>query len=441
MPLARFRREMTILVAIAAAAAILRLGLGLSFRQNYYAVPLAGTQLRSEADYLRTGLMELTDSQQYLLLARSLPAYHWDGRPNTFRPPGYPMFIRLCGSRVPVLLFVQALLGGLSVLGIGWLALRRFGKAAGYAAALLLAIDVPSLLYSGLVMSETLFAALVVLALVLHERGHVALTGLALGFGALVRPVGLVLVLPFAIALALRHDWRRTVLLVALFAVLPALWCGRNWFYYHRVAYTSNGAFNLLYSDAAAVVASREHVPRDSARTLVAQQAAVPEDEENPLAIAPLLEREALRVIAGDPLRYAGLAARGIGWTLTGTKSDELVGFLIRGAETGYGASVGTRLRSADGTERAVVLGLSAIELLLTAGSLLLALIALLRRRTSAKVLLPLAVAVCLVLAVGPFTDGRFRVPVMPLIYLSAVAVLSVGRAASARRLLDGAAP
>lgn len=425
MPPICLRHKTATLLAVAAVAVVLRMWLGFSLRQNYYAwyeeIP---KQPKGEIDYLRTGLMELSDSQQYLLLARSLPAYHWDGRPNTFRPPGYPLLIRLCCDRIPVIVVFQALLGGLSVLGVGWLGWRWFGWLVGVIAAGLLAIDVPSLFYSGLVMSETLFAALVVLAVVLHERGWLSLTGLALGTAALVRPVGLILILPFAFAAIRRHGWTRAIRLIAAFVLLPALWCGRNWLHYHRFSFGSNGAFNLLYSNAAAVVADQQGIERDSARSLLASQVALPESETNPLRAAELLERQALRVISGDPLRYIGLILRGVAWTMTGTKSDELVGFLTEGVRTGYEASLGRRLRSAGGVERTAVIGLSLIELVLTLGSLLLALLALFYRGTRARVLLPLGIVLCLVLAVGPFTDGRFRVPVMPLVYLSAAAGL-----------------
>jgi 4-amino-4-deoxy-L-arabinose transferase-like glycosyltransferase len=414
-----------VLLVVAVLAAALRLGLSCSFRQNYYNWKNeVGSVPKSEVEYLRTGVMELTDSQQYLLLARSLPHFSWDGRPNTFRTPGYPAFIRIVACRISLLLVAQALLGGLSVLGIGWLTRRRFGTTAGVAAALLLAVDVPSLFYAGLAMSETLFAALVVLALVLHEKGTAVGTGLSLGLAVLVRPVGLVLALPFAIALAARHRWRPLGLLLAAFLLLPAFWCGRNLFHYGRLALTSNGAFNLLYADAAAVVASRARVPRDSARSLLAARTGIRADEQNPLRAAAAIERKAVDIIAHDPLRLAMLAGQGAVWTIAGTKSDELVSAVVRGTGSGFEASIGRRLGEARGKERWGVLGLSVLELLVTLGAFALALVALLRRRLRAAVALPVGLAASLVLAVGPFTDGRFRVPVMPLIYLAAAAAL-----------------
>ena len=414
-------------ILIAAIATLLRLGLSFSYHQNTYDWgSVRGQALASEVDYLKTGIMELTDSQQYLRLGRSIlarGAYGWDGRQSTFRPPGYPLLIALCGASVPVLLVVQALLGGLTVFLAGLLALRWFGRAAGIAAAALCAIDIPSLFYSGLVMSEALFAALVLAALAAFMLRRCTWSGLALGFAALVRPVGLVLFVPFVVALLCRREWKRAVLFALLFALLPVAWVARNAVLFHRRAFTSNGAFNLLYADAAALKAEREGIPRDSARTLVAARYGAPYRGSNPLELAGQLEHAALGIISRQPVRYAVLVVRGIGWTMLGTKSDELVAQLTSGSTSGAAASIGTRLRSGGGAERLTVLGLSAIEILMTLGALALALLGLLRRRVRRHTLLPLAVAACLVLAVGPFTDGRFRVPVMPLIYLSAAAV------------------
>ena len=114
-------------ILIAAIATLLRLGLSFSYHQNTYDWgSVRGQALASEVDYLKTGIMELTDSQQYLRLGRSIlarGAYGWDGRQSTFRPPGYPLAIALCGASVPVLLVVQALLGGFVVFLAGLLAL------------------------------------------------------------------------------------------------------------------------------------------------------------------------------------------------------------------------------------------------------------------------------------------------------------------------------
>lgn len=418
---------MTALVVVALAATVLRLGFSFAFHQNAYDWgSVRGQALASEKDYLRTGIMELTDSQQYLRLGRSIlacGAYGWDGGQSTFRPPGYPLLIALCGASVPVLLVVQALFGGLTAFLAGLLALRWFGRSPGIAAAALCAIDVPSLFYSGLVMSEVLFAALVLAALAAFMLRRCAWSGLALGFAALVRPVGLVLFLPFVVALLWQREWKRAAAFILLFALLPAAWVARNAVLFHRPAFTSNGAFNLLYADAAALKAEREGIPRDSARTLLAAQYGAPYQGSNPLELAGQLEHAAFGIISRQPVRYAALVARGIGWTMLGTKSDELVAQLSTGSTTGAAASIGTRLRGRGGAERLIVLGLSAIEIMMTLGALVLALLGLLRRTVRRHILLPLAVAACLVLAVGPFTDGRFRVPVMPLIYLSAAAV------------------
>ena len=134
--------------------------------------------------------------------------------PEVFRTPGYPAFLAasfvLFGNSlaVPVLLQIILSVGTLTL--IGSLAQATFGHGRVATLAVWIgAIDLLSLAFSQLLLSETLFtfvlaaAAWAGLRACRGDRGTrwAAASGLLLGLAALVRPIGYYLPLPFALVL------------------------------------------------------------------------------------------------------------------------------------------------------------------------------------------------------------------------------------------------
>jgi hypothetical protein len=79
------------------------------------------------------------------------------GVPEMVRTPGYPVFIAFFGCDWRAVIFVQAVLGGLLVLGLGLFAWRHFGFRAALLATLSLATDVPSILVTKEILTEASF--------------------------------------------------------------------------------------------------------------------------------------------------------------------------------------------------------------------------------------------------------------------------------------------
>ncbi len=175
-------------------------------------------------------------------------------RPDLVRPAGYPMFMRLLEPfhEFAVVALAQHLLG-LLIGVLVYLTARRL-RAPGWAAAL---ASVPSLLdayqiqLEHLLVSDTLFAALVVSAACLAVRGSVGWRtacgiGLLLAAATLTRTVGLPLVALFAAWLIFRERGRvlaAGVMLAA--ATVPVLGYGA-WFHatYQRIGIVgANGVF------------------------------------------------------------------------------------------------------------------------------------------------------------------------------------------------------
>jgi hypothetical protein len=166
------------------------------------------------------------------------------------RTPLYPLFVAgvvyVVGEDLQALGFVQHLLGLVSVALTYLLGRTLFGRPAGLAAGLLIALSGPLIIYEHYVLAEPLFIPLLLgfaLAFVLGVR-RASLrwllgAGLLLGLASLARPVGqaVLLVLPIPLLLGLR-PWRAALgglALAAGFGALMLPWMLRN--------YLENGSF------------------------------------------------------------------------------------------------------------------------------------------------------------------------------------------------------
>jgi 4-amino-4-deoxy-L-arabinose transferase-like glycosyltransferase len=449
-------------VAVAVAAVAIRLAVSASFKGHSY-VAAEPVKAETEATYLKRGEIGLGDSEQYLLLGdgiRHRLSYSWNHEPNTFRTPGYPLLLALLNDNVTAIVLVQALLAGLTVLLAGLVGSRLFNSRVGLLGAALLAVDIPSIFSSGMVMSEVLFTFSVVLAAALVCGGQgfrgpgvqgvrqnpeplnprtrepfrvqspsrtlsAAAAGLVLGFAVLVRPVALLAFVPFGVALVARRNWRGLVVMLAAFSLLPGIWVARNYYHYHRFSLTSNGGYNLLYANAASVLGGEQHVSQDSARVELARDFTARLATDNPLELADAMTRKATSIILHDPFRYVWICLRGVPKVIAGIKSDDLVLRMLHAkVPATQGSVLLNRSYGSMGVRFAIWL-LAGFELLTAIGAFLLALISLGFRHWRAEKLLLVVIGLYFVAVALPFTDGRFRVPAMPFLYLAAATVLA----------------
>lgn len=161
------------------------------------------------------------------------------------RTPGYPLFlagvIKLFGEDLFAIALVQHLIGiGIALL-VWALARRLFGPVPALLAGLVVALEGTLLVSEHYVMPETLFT-LVLLAAMLSlvcglDRGGwpwFLAAGLGLGYAALVRPVGLVVLPIFLLATLLGASnpgvvVRRVALVCVGTSLLIVPWVVRNW--------------------------------------------------------------------------------------------------------------------------------------------------------------------------------------------------------------------
>jgi hypothetical protein len=190
------------------------------------------------------------DSAAYISLAAGLKwgcgftwwaGDHCSALPETNRTPGYPAFLSLM-PELHAALITQALLWSFVCFFVGLFTATFAGTRAGYCAAGIIAADVPSIVSSNEIMSETLFTALLVGA-VLAELEMLrsaksaskrycllALASAMLGLALLVRPIA-EFVIPVAIIAPMLLEGTsrsRRALLAVLVAAGPVL-CGTAW--------------------------------------------------------------------------------------------------------------------------------------------------------------------------------------------------------------------
>jgi hypothetical protein len=230
---------------------------------------------------------------------------------------------------------------------------------------------------------------------------------------------------PFGVVLVARRNWCGLVLMLIAFASLPGIWVARNYYHYHRFTLTSNGGYNLLYANAAAVKGDEQHVTWDSTRLEFARDFTATLATDNPLELAEAMTRKAMSIILHDPIRYMLICLRGVPKVVAGIKSDDLVLRTLGAKVTTTPSSVLLNPgRGSSGVRLAIWL-LAGFELLTSVGGFLLALASLGLRRWRAEKLQLVCIGLYFVAAALPLTDGRFRVPAIPFLYLAAATLLA----------------
>ena len=195
------------------------------------------------------------DDAVYVEIAKALATgrgyryLHLPGAPFAVHfPPGYPFFLSLLWRIAPgfpanILVFkiANAVLVAVSAVWFAWFVRDRFSFTGPQAAlgAVVASIGIPTLVLSSLVMSEPLFLAIALPALLLGERvvsgdrrvAGIVGAGLLAGAATLVRTHGIAVIAAVALLLLWRRRFRDTAWYVAATAIVVLPW--QWWEYAH----------------------------------------------------------------------------------------------------------------------------------------------------------------------------------------------------------------
>jgi hypothetical protein len=376
------------------------------------------------------------DSFTYIAPARSF--LHGLGFTNsnamidTLRTPGYPLLLAMFGLRVVPVIVFQHLLNVALAVAIYLLVMHRLGdRVVALAAAILFAIDTPTLHYANKILTETLFTALLfgVFALVLYAR-KLPLAGVLTGVLVLIRPVAIAYFVVVALCLALRRVPFRTIAIyVALALVLPIGWGLRNLHHTGVFTISSIGGINMLTYRAAGALAIEDDGDFDSdlndemqglqesADDEIQSRLHIPDAEELPDAVRSKYYSEiAWRVLRQHPRGAVLVTMRGLLVNLFDSRWEAL--------------EIVSRFPT-DIVRRSLDAYTAALFVFAVIGA-----IALWRRDRDLGAMIIGTVVYFLVISAGGEAESRFRVPVMPM-YVIAAACGTRGLAVSRLRGLE----
>jgi len=386
------------------------------------------------------------DAWEYDLLARNILnngtfALDPAGPPDARRTPLYPFFIALSyllfGQNASVAVIFQILLSSLSVVLLFLIGEKLLDEKLAFIAALLFAADPLHLFLSQVLLTETLFTFLLLLAAYFAiKRGRTGypLSGAFLGLSALTRPVALYLTPLFLFFFLLEKKpqkirIRGTLFALLAFAVILTPWLLRNYRHFGRFSLSSLTGYNLYFYNAGILRARLEgqkvRAPwavKEAVGQELMQEAVRSGIKGTPFDSSRTYLRLALKSIGRNLPLYLALHAQGTLITLFSPGIHYLLDYLgFEKRETGtYKALLSGDIKGA--VSRFVENGIPA--LLMVFETLFLLLLYVLAAygfifRLKKGERWPLLFALVLIyfaLAAGPIGEGRYRAPADPFL-------------------------
>jgi 4-amino-4-deoxy-L-arabinose transferase-like glycosyltransferase len=300
----------------------------------------------------------LEDTSQYIEAATALlehGEFSREGGPDILRTPGYPLMLLpglALGHVVGVTIAWQIALSCATVYLVYRLALLLgLSDSCAKLAALLYACEPFSILFCSKLMTETLFAFVLVVflyclvAYFADSRWRWLLVGAAaLGEAILIRPVAYYLPLVVGAALLIRAlsagqpRWTRCLQAAALIglALAPALaWQLRNHVVAHYDRYSKIEDMNLYFYNAAAVLARQRGITVDAQNTEMGYHGwpdyvkAHPEQADwTQVERLKYMRREGMRILRANPGQYLVIHVEGLVPLLLGGGATETIQLL-----------------------------------------------------------------------------------------------------------------
>ena len=151
---------------------------------------------------------------------------------------------KLAGHSYLAVWIIQAIIGSASCLLIYFLARQAFDEKVARLSALISALCFNLIIYSAMLLTETLYIFLVLACFVFlfkafgrqMNAGYLAIAGIFAGLSALTRPVIMIFFVFFLLWALSQKSMRKGVLFFAFFlSLVISPWIIRNYFLYHRL--------------------------------------------------------------------------------------------------------------------------------------------------------------------------------------------------------------
>lgn len=364
--------------------------------------------------------------------------------PDSFRTPGYPLFLALiflaAGQSVLAVAAVQSLLHALTGVLVFRLGEKEFKSTRiGAVAALIWSVAPLPSIFAGILLTEIVFTAVFLLLLWLLSTPSLLRTaagGILLGAGILIRPIAILLWPALLPAVCRGSNVRRALGLCALFsaalAAVVAPWIYRNILEFGKPSLAAVQGTNLLYYNAAGYIALRDGLSLTEARDVAIREYQEYLRDEN-LHPGTLLEESdamsaaAVRILAADPL--GSLWFNGVN-SLNGFRPgvSYFYMFLAPDALSPGDVAEGELSPALSHLDRPEIL-LTTILLCLFYGILFLlaaaGLLGLIRQGAWKSLLLLGLPCFVLIYAPGISSNARFRIPIEPVLCLLAAVALT----------------
>ena len=378
-----------------------------------------------------------TDSHLYLSLARGIhngcgftPFDLHRGAPEVLRTPGYPMFLVPFLSNYRTVIYIQALMGTLVCLLAARFTAKRFGWTSALVAAMIIAVDVPTILASKELLTEALFQLLFTIAIFSALAGYAFSSGILLGATALVRPVAEPMITMIVLPFILVKRWRGAAVAAGMAILVICAWAYRN----HNVAgvftLTVEGSMNLYSYTVPGILARHDGVSLAQAQGFAASEVARVAFADRPEMLArtrTMPPHDVILWATQTTPAIAGMMSSRSAVTILQHPIDAAfvtLGGLARLAFMPHEPEVGlAQIAKSPQQFVTIKFGSMAFEGAMLAFVWIGVLQALWRNPRDANLLVLLCTALLFLLAAAPYVDGfdaRFRSPAIPFLAILA---------------------
>lgn len=241
--------------------------------------------------------------------------------PESFRTPGYPVFVAFfygITRSLFVVSVIQMLVSAFSVVLLYKIAQRFLSERASRITAGLFAIEPSSVFYAGIILSDTVFVFLLlaVIWIFLNHKDNPAYwkmlcAGIAFGFAILVRPVAQFLPILFAGLLFFqfrifsKYLWKYIGYFFVGFLLLVFPWLARNYYHFQSWQLSSVSAITAYVYNVPSFYAAERGLNQDEVIEFFKSRYGEFNLRDRSLLNAKEMQKSAVAIIKTDPAGYA----------------------------------------------------------------------------------------------------------------------------------------